>query len=45
MKHTGSIEIHQTLEKVAALFADPDNYMKEYQDGFVKKELISGKKG
>ncbi|WP_297704288.1 SRPBCC family protein [uncultured Eudoraea sp.] len=44
MKHKGSIEINQPLNKVATLFANPEN-LKEYQDGFVKKELISGKKG
>lgn len=44
MKHKGAIEINQTLEKVAALFSDPRN-LKEYQDGFVKKELISGEQG
>ena len=44
MKHKGSIEINQSLNKVAALFADP-KYLKEYQDGFVKKELVSGNEG
>jgi len=44
MKHKGSIEISQTFEKVAALFSNPEN-LKEYQDGFVKKELISGSQG
>ncbi len=44
MKHKGSIDINQSLNKVAELFADPEN-LKEYQDGFLKKELISGKKG
>lgn len=29
---------------VTALFADP-NYLKEYQDGFKRKELISGQTG
>lgn len=44
MKHSGSIEINQSLKKVTELFADPNN-LKEYQDGFIKKELISGKEG
>ncbi|PKV51661.1 hypothetical protein ATE84_3752 [Aquimarina sp. MAR_2010_214] len=44
MKHKGYIEIDQSLDKVAELFANPDN-LKEYQDGFIKKELISGEKG
>lgn len=44
MKHSGSIEINQSLKKVAELFADPNN-LKEYQDGFIKKELISGNEG
>jgi len=44
MKFKGSIEINKPREKVAELFADPAN-LKEYQDGFVKKELISGKEG
>lgn len=44
MKHKGFIEIDQSLHKVAELFANPD-YLKEYQDGFIKKELISGEKG
>jgi len=44
MKFKGSIEINKPREKVAELFADPAN-LKEYQDGFVKKELINGKEG
>ena len=44
MLHKGSIEINQSLSKVTALFADPEN-LKEYQDGFISKELLSGKKG
>ncbi len=44
MKHKGSIEIHKPMEEVARFFANP-NYLKEYQDGFVKKELVSGKGG
>jgi hypothetical protein len=44
MKHKGAIEINQSLNKVAELFANPD-YLKEYQDGFIKKELVNGQKG
>ncbi|MFC1852637.1 SRPBCC family protein [candidate division CSSED10-310 bacterium] len=44
MKYRGSIDVNKPQSKVAELFADP-NYLKEYQDGFVKKELISGKMG
>lgn len=44
MKFRGSIDIDKPQSKVADLFADPNN-LKEYQDGFVKKELISGKMG
>ncbi|MEP5611457.1 MAG: SRPBCC family protein [Cyclobacteriaceae bacterium] len=44
MKFKGSIDINQPIEKVSAIFADPEN-LKEYQEGFVKKELISGVSG
>ena len=44
MKFKGSIDIDRPRNKVAALFADPIN-LKEYQDGFIKKELVSGKEG
>jgi len=44
MKFEGSIDINQSLEKVTALFANPE-YLAEWQDGFVKKELISGNEG
>ncbi|MEP1097367.1 MAG: SRPBCC family protein [Cyclobacteriaceae bacterium] len=44
MKFSGSIDINQPIEKVAAIFADPES-LKEYQEGFVKKELISGVTG
>ncbi len=40
----GSIEINKPIALVTRLFADPA-YLKEYQDGFVKKELISGEQG
>ena len=44
MKFTGSIEINQPLQIVADLFADPDN-LSEYQDGFVRRQLVSGPAG
>jgi hypothetical protein len=44
MKFTGSVEINQPLQMVADLFADPDN-LAEYQDGFVRRELVSGSEG
>lgn len=44
MKIKGHIDINQSLDKVVELFADPAN-LKEYQDGFIKKVLISGKSG
>ena len=44
MKFSGSIEIDKPREVVTQLFADPQ-YLKEYQDGFVKKELQSGREG
>ena len=44
MKYSGSIEINKPRELVTRLFADP-GYLKEYQDGFVKKELESGEQG
>ncbi len=44
MKFNGSIDINQSLEKVADLFADPA-YLKEYQEGFEKKELLKGEAG
>ncbi len=44
MKYQGSIEINAPLQKVAELFANPKN-LKEYQEGFVRKELISGTEG
>lgn len=44
MKHSGSIVINKPIELVARLFADPAN-LKEYQDGFDRKELISGEEG
>lgn len=44
MKHKGYIDIDQSLEKVTTIFANPD-YLKEYQDGFLRKEHVSGNKG
>lgn len=44
MKFNGTIDINQPLEKVAAYFADPA-YLKEYQEGFEKKELLKGEAG
>lgn len=41
MKIKGFVDIKQKRDKVVELFLDPAN-LKEYQDGFVKKELISG---
>lgn len=44
MKHEGSIIINKPRELVTTIFINSD-YNKEYQDGFVKKELISGQLG
>ncbi|MEO9801855.1 MAG: SRPBCC family protein [Reichenbachiella sp.] len=44
MKHKGSIDISKPINLVTKLFADPAN-LKEYQDGFVSKELVSGSAG
>ncbi len=44
MKHTGSIEIAKPRDEVVRYFADPQ-FLGEYQDGFVRKELISGEEG
>ncbi len=44
MKFKGSVDIDQPQQLVAELFADPKN-LKEYQEGFVKKVLVSGTKG
>lgn len=41
MKFTCTITINKPKEQVAALFANPD-YLKEYQETFISKELISG---
>ncbi|WP_109437648.1 SRPBCC family protein [Aquimarina sp. AU119] len=44
MKYKGSVTIHQEREVVVALFMN-EEYNKEYQDGFIKKELINGVPG
>lgn len=44
MKFEGHIDINQSREIVTRLFADPQ-YLGEYQEGFVKKELVSGEAG
>ena len=44
MKHKGAIEINKPIKIVSKLFADPNN-LKEYQDGFIKKELQNGQEG
>ncbi len=44
MKFKCSVTINAPIEKVAQLFADPQ-YLKEYQDGFIRKELVSGEEG
>lgn len=44
MKFRGVVDIDQPKEKVAALFANP-KYLGEYQNGFIRKELISGQEG
>ena len=44
MKYIGSLEINKPIELVTKIFADP-KHLKEYQDGFVRKELQSGQEG
>ena len=44
MKYSGSIDINKSRDVVTQLFADPDS-RKEYQDGYVRTELISGEQG
>ena len=41
MKFAGSKEIAKPRDEVVRFFLDPD-FLGEYQDGFVSKELISG---
>ena len=44
MKFAGSLEINKPRSEVVKYFADPQ-YLGEYQDGFMKKELVSGEPG
>lgn len=44
MKFTCSVIVNRPIKEVVNLFRDPNN-LKEYQDGFIKKELISGVEG
>lgn len=44
MKYNGSIDINKPRSLVTELFTDPNN-LKEYQDGYIKKELINGQMG
>lgn len=42
MKFSGSVEIARPKDEVVKYFLDPQ-YLGEYQDGFVRKDLVSGK--
>lgn len=44
MRFKSSIDINKPKDEVAKIFANP-TYLHEYQDGFVKKELVSGVEG
>ena len=44
MKFKGHIDIRQSRDKVTQFFINP-KYLKEYQEGFQRKELISGVEG
>ena len=44
MKYKGSVIINKPRELVTAIFINSE-FNKEYQDGFVRKELLSGKHG
>tara|TARA_R110002073_G_scaffold145532_2_gene297667 strand:+ start:39461 stop:39901 length:441 start_codon:yes stop_codon:yes gene_type:complete len=44
MKFTCTVTINKPQQIVADFFADP-TYLKEYQEGFQRKELISGNSG
>ena len=44
MKFSGALNIEKPQAQVAEFFADP-KYLGEYQDGFQKKELVSGEAG
>ncbi|MFK8009309.1 MAG: SRPBCC family protein [Saprospiraceae bacterium] len=41
MKFTCTVIIEKPINQVAELFIDPEN-LKEYQDGFLRKKLVSG---
>lgn len=44
MRFQGSVEIRKPIDLVTRLFANPDN-LRHYQDGFIRKELLSGNMG
>ena len=44
MKFTGFVDIERPRDVVVSYFINP-KYLGEYQDGFIKKELISGDTG
>lgn len=44
MIFTCSVNIERPIDKVVALYKDPSN-LKDYQEGFLRKELISGIEG
>lgn len=44
MKFKGYVDINKPISKVTELFADPQ-YLGNYQEGFVKKVLVSGTQG
>ncbi len=44
MKFTCSVTINENIDKVVAMFENPDN-LKEWQDGFVSHELLNGEPG
>lgn len=44
MKFKGSVDIAKPRPEVIKYFSDP-KYLGEFQDGFVKKELLSGQQG
>lgn len=44
MKFTGTVDVDRPIQQVADLFADPSNLV-HYQDGFLRKELVSGSEG
>jgi hypothetical protein len=44
MKFISSVTINAPKEKVADYFANPD-FLGEYQEGFLRKELVSGEVG